>query len=60
MVAVSHNFAIQSILYRALGLPLDSFRKVRQDLGALSILELGEGLPVLTNLNDRCHWVDRI
>ncbi|MFQ5874161.1 MAG: histidine phosphatase family protein [Dehalococcoidia bacterium] len=55
VVAVSHNFAIQSVLCKALGLALDSFRKIRHDLGAISILELGEGTPVLVTMNDRCH-----
>ncbi len=56
VVAVSHNFAIQSILCKALGLPLDNFRRIRQDPGAMSILELGDSSPVLAALNDRCHW----
>ncbi|MFQ5934300.1 MAG: histidine phosphatase family protein [Dehalococcoidia bacterium] len=58
VVGVSHNFAIQSILCKALDLKLDSFRRIRQDLGAISILELTDRHPILITLNDRCHWAE--
>ena len=58
VIAVSHNFLIQSILLRVLGLELTSFRKVRQDLAAVSILEMNERGPVLITMNDRCHWTE--
>ena len=55
VVAVSHNFVIQSIVCKVLDLELNSFRKIRQDLGAVSILELSNEGSVLVTLNDRCH-----
>jgi len=58
VIAVSHNFLIQSILLKVLGLELTSFRKIRQDLGAISILEINDRGPVLITMNDRCHWAE--
>ncbi len=58
VIAVSHNFLIQSILLKVLGLELNSFRKVRQDLAAISVLEMNEREPVLITMNDRCHWTE--
>ena len=55
VVVVSHNFAIQSILCKALALDLTSFRRIRHDLGAISVLSFEKGGPVLISLNDRCH-----
>ena len=55
VVAVSHNFAIQSLLCRALGVPLNNFRRFRIDLGAFSILEFREPGPMLVRHNERCH-----
>lgn len=54
-VVVTHNFVLLMILCRVLHLPLARFRRLRHDLGALSVLELkGERQSVLT-INDRCH-----
>ncbi len=55
VVAVSHNFAIQSILLKALGMDLRNFQRIRQDLAAITELDFSNGDPVLRSLNDRCH-----
>ena len=55
VAAVSHNFAIQSILLTALGMDLRNFQRIRQDLAAITELEFANGNPVLRSLNDRCH-----
>ena len=55
VAAVSHNFAIQSIIIHALGMDLRNFQRIRQDLAALSELEFRGDEPVLKSLNDRAH-----
>lgn len=55
VAAVSHNFAIQSILLKALGMDLRNFQRIRQDLAAITELDFSNGGPVLRSLNDRCH-----
>ena len=55
VAAVSHNFAIQSILIKALGMDLRDFQRIRQDLAAISEIDFRNGEPTLKSLNDRCH-----
>ena len=55
VAAVSHNFAIQSILIKALGMDLRNFQRIRQDLAAISEVDFRNGEPSLMSLNDRCH-----
>lgn len=55
VAAISHNFAIQSILLKALGMDLRNFQRIRQDLAAITELDFANGDPVLRSLNDRCH-----
>ena len=55
VAAVSHNFAIQSILIKALGMDLRNFQRIRQDLAAISEVDFRNGEPSLKSLNDRCH-----
>lgn len=55
VAVVSHNFAIQSILLKALGMDLRNFQRIRQDLAAITELDFANGDPVLRSLNDRCH-----
>lgn len=55
VVAVSHNFAIQTIVCRALGLSLANFHRLRLDLCGLSIIEFGRRGPALVTYNDTCH-----
>ena len=55
VAAVTHNFVILTILCRVLGLPLAQFRRLRHDLGAVSVLELSAERQAVLRLNDRCH-----
>ena len=55
VVAGSHFGVIHAIIYRALGLPLTSFGRLRHDLAAASTLDLRDDRSVLVNLNDTCH-----
>lgn len=55
VVAVSHNLAILAILCQALGLPLSSFRRLRQSTGALSLLDMGPQGARLLRFNEVCY-----
>ena len=55
VAVISHNFAIQSVLLKALGMDLRNFQRIRQDLAAITELDFSNGSPVLRSLNDRCH-----
>ena len=55
VIVVSHNFAILSIICKALGFPLSGFRKLKQDEAAVNIIELGERGATLALFNDTCH-----
>jgi broad specificity phosphatase PhoE len=56
VVAVSHNFTILCIICRAIRLDLSDFRRLRQDVAAMSVLDFGEWGPALVAFNDTCHW----
>ena len=55
IVAVSHNFAIRSILCRFLGLPLSRFHLLRVDLASITILHSNSRFRQVLTINDRCH-----
>lgn len=55
VIAVSHNFVILTLVCRALGLPLSEFRRIRQNVGALSILEVQDQRAAVLRLNDTSH-----
>jgi len=55
VVAVTHNFVIQLLLCRMLGLPLKAFRHLQIDLASLTEVEWREGGWVVVRLNDTCH-----
>jgi broad specificity phosphatase PhoE len=55
VAVVTHNFVVLTVLCRVLELPLARFRHLRQDLAAVSLLELTPGRQVVLSLNDRCH-----
>lgn len=55
IVAITHNFVIRTVLCRALNMPLSSFRGLRQSLGALTIIDLGERAVSVLRLNDDAH-----
>jgi phosphoserine phosphatase len=55
VVAVTHNFVLLSLLCRVLNLPLSKFRGLRQDLAAVSLIDLSGPAVRVVTLNDRCH-----
>jgi broad specificity phosphatase PhoE len=55
IAVVSHNFVILTLLCRILDLPLAQFRRLRQDVAAISWIELRPERQTLLALNDRCH-----
>jgi probable phosphoglycerate mutase len=55
IVAVTHNFVILTAVCRALGLPLSSFRRIRHDVAARTVIEIGDSGAVVVALNDRSH-----
>lgn len=56
VAVVTHNFTSRTILCHAIGVPLASFRRLRQDLCSLSVVEVrpDAGWSVAV-LNDGCH-----
>ena len=55
VAVVTHNFVILMTLCRVLRLPIERFRGLRHDLGAVSVLELTPERKAVLTLNDRCH-----
>lgn len=55
VVVLSHNFVILTLLCKVLDLPLSRFRRLRQDLAAVSVVELTDERQTLLVLNDRSH-----
>jgi broad specificity phosphatase PhoE len=52
---VSHNFVILSVLCTALGIDLANFRRLRHQVAAISLLDMGPGRARVQRLNDVCH-----
>ena len=55
VVAVTHNFTIHTIVCTALDMPLNNFRKLRIDLGAITRLEISDAHATLLSLNETWH-----
>ena len=55
VVAVTHNFTIHTIVCAALDMPLNNFRKLRIDLGAITRLEISSARTTLVSLNETWH-----
>ena len=55
VVAVTHNFTIHAIVCAALDMPLNNFRKLRIDLGAITRLEISGARTTLVSLNETWH-----
>ena len=55
IVAVSHGFAIGTILCRFMGLPLSQFHALSVDLGSMSIIQTNSRSRRVVAINDRCH-----
>ena len=55
VVVVTHNFTIHTIICSALNMPLNNFRKLRIDLGAITRLEISDARTTLVSLNETWH-----
>ena len=55
VVVVAHSFVNLTILCRVLEIPLNHFRRFRQDATGKNIIEFSERGPVVRCLNDTCH-----
>ena len=55
VVAVSHGFAIRSILCRFLGLPLAQFHALSVDLGSMNTVQTNSTSRRVVAINDRFH-----
>lgn len=55
VVAVTHNFTIHTIVCTVLDMPLNNFRKLRIDLGAITRLEISGARMTLLSLNETWH-----
>jgi broad specificity phosphatase PhoE len=55
VVVVTHNFTIQAIVCRVLDMPLRNSRRLRQDLGGITRLELTSDRSILLSLNETWH-----
>ena len=55
VAVVSHNFTIQGLLCRFLGIPLAGFQRLRLDPASITLLEVRQGRTTLVRYNDRCH-----
>jgi broad specificity phosphatase PhoE len=58
VIAVTHNFVISMLLCRALGLPIEAFRRVgRPAVGSISTIEIDETSSRLVRSNDISHLI---
>jgi broad specificity phosphatase PhoE len=57
IVVVAHNLCNLSLLCRIMNLDLADFRRIRQDVTAINVVEFGGRWPhpVVLRLNDTCH-----
>jgi len=55
VAVVAHSFVNLTIICRILGLPLNHFRRLRQDAAAKNLVEFSAKGYVLHYINDTCH-----
>ncbi len=55
VVAVTHNFILLSLLARVMGVDLHNFRRIRQSLAAITLLDMRPDRARILRLNDTCH-----
>ena len=55
VVAVSHNFTIQTVICRFLDVPLRNAQRFKQDIGSITRLELSLPTGFLLSLNETWH-----
>jgi broad specificity phosphatase PhoE len=56
VIVVSHTITILTIVNSALGMSLENFRRLRLEVGSISVLEFGKRGASLLRFNDTCHW----
>jgi len=56
IIIVSHTITILTIVNSALGMSLENFRRLRLEVGSISVLEFGKRGASLLRFNDTCHW----
>jgi broad specificity phosphatase PhoE len=52
---VSHNFTIQTLICRVLGMPLANFQRLQVGLGSITVVASHRNRTTLIKYNDRCH-----
>ena len=55
VILVSHKVVCQVLMCAMLGLDNSHFWQVRQDVNAVNIFEIRDGIPLVTLVNDTCH-----
>ena len=55
VVVVTHNFPIQAILCKALGIPLNNFRQLRVDLGSITQMDVRDSVFTMLSMNETWH-----
>lgn len=55
VVAVTHNFTLQTIVSKVLEMPLRNSRRLRQDLGSITCVEFTNSRTTLLSLNETWH-----
>ena len=55
VVAVTHNFTIQTVVCKVLDMPLRYSLRLRQDVGTITRLELSNSQNTLVSLNETWH-----
>lgn len=56
VVVVSHTFTVLSLFLRALEMDTGLFRRLRLDVGSITVLDLDGDRARLVKFNDTCHW----
>lgn len=57
ILCVTHNFVALSVLCRSLNLPIGQFRRLRQSVCGLSVIDFRAERIQIVRLNDTCHLV---
>jgi broad specificity phosphatase PhoE len=55
VILVSHKVVCHVLMCAMLGLDNSHFWQVRQDVNAINIFELRDGVPLIISVNDTCH-----
>ena len=55
VVAITHNFTIQTVVCKVLGLPLQASKRLRQNVGSITRVEISISQRLLVSLNETGH-----